>query len=320
MSVQIVQKSGEGLSRVYDVTIPANDLAERLEAKIAEMAPKMNIKGFRPGKVPPSHVKRLYGRDLMNEIIQETLSTTNEKLLNDNNIRPAGNPELRPSADMDQVMAGKADLTYEFAVEMMPDFKLMDTSKISLKKPVYLPTDADVDEALSELAKQSRDYESRTGKSLKAENGDQIVIDFLGKVDGVAFEGGAAQDMPLELGSGRFIPGFEEQLVGVKAGDETTIKVKFPDDYQAENLKGKDAEFDVTVKDVKAPVERKINDDLAKQLGVETLDNLKELVKGNLAQQYDETSKFKLKRALLDALDDGHRFDLPPRLLRQPDF
>ena len=149
MSVQIVQKSGEGLSRVYDVTIPANDLAERLEAKIAEMAPKMNIKGFRPGKVPPSHVKRLYGRDLMNEIIQETLSTTNEKLLNDNNIRPAGNPELRPSADMDQVMAGKADLTYEFAVEMMPDFKLMDTSKISLKKPVYLPTDADVDEALS---------------------------------------------------------------------------------------------------------------------------------------------------------------------------
>jgi len=315
MTAQIVEKAGEGLSRVYDVTIPANDLSQRLDAKIAEVAPTMQIKGFRPGKVPAAHVRRLYGKGLMNEIVQEVLASTNEKVLNDNNLRPAGNPEIKAVSDFEEVLSGKADLTYEFAVELMPDIKLMDVTKIKLEKPVYAPTDKDVDETVAELAKMNANYESRTGKSVKAKKDDQVVIDFVGKVDGKLFEGGSAQSTPLVLGSGQFIPGFEDQLIGAKPGDTLTVKVTFPANYGAENLKGKDAEFDVTVHDVKAPVARAIDDELAKAAGLENLEKLKEVISGNLAGQYEETSKFKLKRALLDALDSGHKFDLPPRMV-----
>ncbi len=315
MTAQIVEKAGEGLSRVYDVTIPANDLSQRLDAKIAEVAPTMQIKGFRPGKVPAAHVRRLYGKGLMNEIVQEVLASTNEKVLNDNNLRPAGNPEIKAVSDFEEVLSGKADLTYEFAVELMPDIKLMDVTKIKLEKPVYAPTDKDVDETVAELAKMNANYESRTGKSVKAKKDDQVVIDFVGKVDGKLFEGGSAQSTPLVLGSGQFIPGFEDQLIGAKPGATLTVKVTFPANYGAENLKGKDAEFDVTVHDVKAPVARAIDDELAKAAGLENLEKLKEVISGNLAGQYEETSKFKLKRALLDALDSGHKFDLPPRMV-----
>ena len=315
MTAQIVEKTGEGLSRVYDVTIPANDLAQQLDAKIAELAPTMQIKGFRPGKVPAAHVRRLYGKGLMNEIVQEVLASTNEKVLNDNNIRPAGNPEFKAVSDMEEVLAGKADLTYELAVEVMPEFTLLDVSKVKLKKLVYAPTDKDVDEAIADLAKQNRDFESRTGKSVKAKDGDQVIIDFIGRIDGEAFSGGAATDASLVLGAGQFSPGFEEQLVGTKAGDAKTVKVTFPENYQAENLKGKDAEFEVTVKDVKAPVDRVVDDTLATALGIESLDKLKELIRENLAQQYEQSSNFKLKRALLDELDAGHAFDLPQRMV-----
>jgi len=315
MSAKIVEKSGEGLSRVYAVTVPANDLTAKLDAKINEMAPKMQIKGFRPGKVPPAHVRRMYARELMSEIIQDTLNATTEQVLNDNNLRPAGQPELKPESDMEQVIAGKADLTFEVALEIMPEFELMDAAKLKLTKPVYEPTDAEVDEALDELASQNKTYETRTGKSVKAKNDDEVTIDFIGRIDGEAFEGGSATDTPLVLGSGSFIPGFEEQLIGVKAGDAVTVKVKFPDDYGTENLKGKDAEFEVTVKDVKAPVTAKADDELATRLGIESLDKLKELLKANIGDQYARASRFKLKRALLDALDDGHKFDLPPRMV-----
>lgn len=315
MPAQVVEKSAEGLSRIYDITVSSADLTSRLDAKAAEMAPKMNLKGFRPGKVPAGHVKRMYGKELMGEIVQETLNETNEKILTDNNIRPAGSPDLNPTSDMEEVLAGKADLNYEFAVEIMPDFKLMDVSSVKLKKLVYAPTDKDVDEAVAELAKQSKDYKSRTGKSVKAKKDDQVVIDFVGKIDGVAFDGGSATDAPLILGSGQFIPGFEDQLIGVKAGDETVVKVTFPEEYQAENLRGKDAEFEVTVKDVKAPVEREVNDELATAVGIESLDKLKELIRENLTREYEQMSSFKLKRALLDELDKGHKFDLPPRMV-----
>ncbi len=315
MTAQIVEKSGEGLSRVYDVTIPANDLAQSLDARIAEMAPQMQLKGFRPGKVPAAHVRRMYGKGLMSEIIQETLNKTSEQVLNDNNIRAAGTPEMKAVSDMDEVLAGKSDLNFELAVEIMPEFTLMDVTKIKLKKPVYAPSDKDIDEAVADLAKQNRSYESRTGKSVKAKDGDQLVIDFAGSIDGVPFDGGTASDANLVLGSGQFIPGFEEQLVGVKAGDEKVVKVTFPENYQAENLKGKEAEFAVTVKDVKAPVDTKPDDEMAKALGVESLAKLRELIGENLGQQYEESSKFKLKRALLDELDAGHAFDLPPRMV-----
>ncbi|WP_312164059.1 trigger factor [Phenylobacterium sp.] len=313
--MQIVEKSGEGLSRVYGVTVPVADLNERLEARIVEITPQLNIKGFRPGKVPAAHVRRLHGKALMAEVVEQTISETTQKVLEDNKLRPAGEPDLKPEGDIAQVIDGKADLSYEIAVEIMPDFEPTDLSKIALTRPVYEPTEAEVDEALDELAKQSRTYEPRTGKSLKAKDGDQLLIDFVGRIDGEAFQGGTAEDSELVLGSGQFIPGFEEQLVGAKPGDEVIVKVAFPADYQAANLAGKDAEFTTTVKEVRAPVDAKADDALAERLGVESLEKLKELLKSNLESQYAGASRFKLKRALLDVLDEKHDFPLPPKMV-----
>lgn len=315
MSMQIVEKSGEGLSRVYGVTVPAADLNALYEARVAEIAPTLNIKGFRPGKVPPAHVRKMFGKSLMSELVEKTINETTQKVIEDNNLRPASEPELKPEGDIQAVVDGKADLSYEISLEIMPEFALTDLTKLSLKKPVYEPTAAEVKEALDDLAKSNRTYEPRTGKSLKAKDGDQLVVDFLGKVDGVAFDGGAAEDANLTLGSGQFIPGFEEQLVGAKPGDSVLVKVTFPTDYQAANLAGKDAEFDVTVKEVKAPVAAKADDALAERLGIENLEKLTELLKTNLENQYAGASRFKLKRALLDALDEKHAFDLPPKMV-----
>ena len=315
MSMQIVEKSGEGLSKVFGVTVPMSDLAERMEAKIAEITPTLNIKGFRPGKVPQAHVRKLYGKAIMSEVVEQTLNETTQKVLEDNKLRPAGDPDLTPSGDMAEVIEGKADLAYEIAIEVMPEFEPTDLTKISLKRPVYEPTEAEVNEAVDELAKQNRTYETRTGKSVKAKDGDMVVIDFIGRVDGVAFEGGTGADTELVLGSGSFIPGFEEQLVGAKPDDKVMVKVTFPAEYQAPNLAGKDAEFETTVKEVKAPVESKADDSLAERLGVESLEKLRELLKTNLESQYAGASRFKLKRALLDVLDEKHDFPLPPKMV-----
>lgn len=313
--MQIVEKSGDGLSRVYGVTIPMADLAIKLDARIAEVTPTLNIKGFRPGKVPTAHVRRLYGKALMSEVVEQTLSESTRKVLDDNKLRPAGDPDLTPDGDMNAVMDGKADLGFQIAIDIMPDFEPVDPATLSLKRPVYEPTKTEVDEAVAELAKQNRSYETRTGKTVKAKDGDMVVIDFLGKVDDVAFEGGAAEGAELVLGSGQFIPGFEAQLVGAKPGDEVSVKVTFPADYQSENLKGKDAVFDVKVTEVKAPVDSPADDAFAEKLGIETLEKLRELLKSNLEQQYAGASRFKLKRALLDQLDTKHDFPLPPKMV-----
>jgi trigger factor len=315
MSMQVVEKSADGLSRVWGVTVPAQDLADKLEARIAEITPTLRIKGFRPGKVPTAHVRRLYGKGLMSEVLEQTLSETTQKVLDENKVRPASEPDLKPEGDLAQVIDGKADLAYEIAVEVMPEFEPVDLAKLSLTRPVYEPTDKEVDEALAELAKQNRTYETKTGKAVKAKDGDMVVIDFIGRVDGEAFEGGTAQDVELVLGSGQFIPGFEDQLAGAKPDSELTVKVTFPADYQAENLKGKAAEFETKVKEVKAPVDAKADDALAERLGVESLEKLKELLKTNLEQQYAGATRFKLKRALLDQLDEKHDFPLPPKMV-----
>jgi trigger factor len=315
MSLQIVEKSGGDLSRVYGVTVPAKDLTEKLAAKIAEISPTLKLKGFRPGKVPPAHVKRLYGKSLMGEVIEQAINDSSQKALDDAKLKPAGQPDLKLESDMDKVLEGKEDLAYELAVELMPEFEPVDLKSIKLKKPVYEPTDAEVDEALAEIAAQNKSYESRTGKSVKAKDGDMVVIDFVGSIDGEKFQGGAAEDAELVLGSGQFIPGFEDQLTGAKAGDEVTVKVTFPADYQAENLKGKDAEFAVTVKDVRAPVDTPVDDSLAEKVGLSNLDALKDALKAQLTGRYENMSRFKLKRALLDVLDTKHDFPLPPRMV-----
>lgn len=315
MSMQIVEKSVEGLSRVYGVTVPSALLAEKVEARIAEITPTLNLKGFRPGKVPAGHVRKMFGRSLMSEVVEQTITETTQKVLSDNNLRPAGEPDLRPEGDIQLVVEGKADLAYEIALEVIPEFEPTDFSAISLKRPVYEPTDKEVDEAVAELAESSKTYEPRKGKTTKAKDGDQLLIDFVGRVGGEVFEGGSAEDATLTLGSGQFIPGFEEQLVGAKPEDEVLVKVTFPAEYQAAHLAGKDAEFTVKVKEVRAPKASKIDDELAKRLGIEDLEKLKDLLRSNLQSQFASATRFKLKRALLDILDEKHDFPLPPRMV-----
>jgi trigger factor len=315
MSMQIVEKSGEGLSRVFGVTIAAADLGQKLEARIKEIAPQLNLKGFRPGKVPTTHVRRIYGKSLMSEVIEQTLTESSQKVLDDNKLRPASQPDLTPSSDMDKVLAGQADLAYEMAFEVMPDFEPLDPASLSLERPVYTPTDAEVDEAAADLAKQNRTYAPRTGKTVKAKDGDMLVVDFVGRIDGEPFEGGTASDVQLVLGSGQFIPGFEEQLVGARPNAVVTVKTTFPDDYQAEALRGKAAEFEVTVKQVQAPVNAPADDEFAKRLGLPDLAALKTALRTQLEEQFASASRFKLKRALLDVLDAGHDFPLPPRMV-----
>ena len=313
--MQVVEKSAEGLSRVIAVTIPAIELNAKLDAKAAEVAPQMKLKGFRPGKVPVSHVRKTYGRDLMGEIVNDALNQSSQKALDDAKLRPAAPAEMKLVSNMDQVVAGKEDLSYEMALEVMPDFKPVDPKSLKLTRPVYEASDADLDEALKELAGQAKTYEDKGGKAPKAAEGDQLTIDFVGKIDGEVFEGGSAEDADLIIGSNRFIPGFEEQLTGAKIGDEKTIEVTFPENYQAAHLAGKAATFDVKVKALKAPQDSKIDDDFAKRLGLESIDKLKELLRDNLNQQYKGAARFKLKRALLDQLDEKHSFDLPPKMV-----
>ncbi|CAN7155818.1 trigger factor [Brevundimonas sp. LjRoot202] len=313
--MQVVEKSNEGLSRVIAVTIPVAELNQKLDAKLKEVAPQMKLKGFRPGKVPASHVKKTFGRDLMGEIVNEALNSSSQKALDDAKVRPAAPAEMKLTSDMDKVIAGQEDLAYEMSLEVMPDFTPVDVKTLKLKRPTYEATDADLDEALTELAGQAKSYEEKKGKTVKAAEGDEVTIDFLGKLDGEPFEGGAAEDAQLVIGSGRFIPGFEEQLKGAKVGEEKVLNVTFPEDYQAKNLAGKAVTFDVTVKAIKAEAPAKVDEDFAKRIGLESLDKLKELLRDNLNQQYKGAARFKLKRALLDELDKAHDFPLPPKMV-----
>ncbi len=315
MSLQIIEKSGEGLSKTYGVRIPAEDLTERLEARIAEITPQLNLKGFRPGKVPPAHVRRIYGRSLMGEVVEQTLNESTQKAIEDAKLRPAGQPDLKLESDMEAVLSGKADLSYELAVEVIPEFEPIDVSTLKLKRPVYEPSDADVDEAVAEIAAQNRTYEPKTGKTVKAKDGDMVVIDFVGRIDGEAFEGGTAEGAQLILGSGQFIPGFEEQLVGAKPDSAVTVKVSFPEDYGVDTLKGKAAEFEVQVKEVRAPKAAGADDEFAKSLGLADLAALKDAIRNQLKTRYESMSRFKLKRSLLDQLDEKHDFPLPPRMV-----
>jgi trigger factor len=257
----------------------------------------------------------MFGKSLMSEIVEQTINETTQKVLTDNNLRPAGEPDLRPEGDIQDVVEGRTDLAYEIALEVIPEFVPADFSEISLKRPIYEPTEEEVGEALAELAESSKTFEPRKGKTVKSKDGDQLLIDFVGRVDGEAFEGGGAEDATLTLGSGQFIPGFEEQLVGAKPGDEVLVKVTFPTEYQAAQLAGKDAEFTVQVKEVRAPKASKVDDALAERLGIENLEKLKELLRSNLQSQFAGATRFKLKRALLDILDERHDFLLPPRMV-----
>ena len=316
MSVQIVEKSGEGLSRVYGVTVPSADLNAKLSAKIEEMRPRMNLKGFRPGKVPAAHVKKMYGRDMMREIVQESIGETQKQALDEAKLRPAAEPDIQLASDLESVLKGEADLAYDLDIQLMPDFKPVDIAKLKLKRPVFEAPEEEVDAQLKEIAASNRTYADKKGKAAKLADSDMGVIDFVGRIDGEAFEGGSATDMEIVIGRGQFIPGFEEGLKGAKVGETRTVDVTFPEDYGAAQLAGKAASFEITVKAVKAAEEAGEPDEaFAERLGMPSLQALKDALKGQIQSQYDQTSRFRAKRALLDVLDEKHDFELPPRMV-----
>ncbi len=306
----------EGLSRTYKVSVPKADLQKRFDERIEEIRPQMNLKGFRPGKVPASHVKKMFGKDIMGEVVQALLQETSQKAIEDADVRPAGQPEMKMESDMEKVLSGDEDLSYEMNVDVMPEFEPVDVAKLTIKKPVAEINDDEIDARLTQIAEANPKYDKRA-KTAKARDKDAVVIDFLGKLDGEPFEGGAAEEHTLVLGSNSFIPGFEDQLVGVKAGDEKDVTVTFPEAYQAEHLAGKEAVFEVKVHEVRAPKTPDIDDEFATGLGLESLEKLKELVSEQIKNEFGGASRAKAKRNLLDQLDDKHDFELPPKMVEQ---
>lgn len=310
--MELIESQAEGLSRVYRVVASAADLQARLAAKIEEVRPKMRLNGFRPGKVPPAHIRKLYGPSMMQDIINETVQKSTQEGLARENVRVASEPRPELESDINQVIAGQQDLAFKLHVEVMPEFTPADVRSVSLVKIVAPVSEEQVETRLAELAKSSRRFAEKDGP---AAEGDQVVIDFIGSIDGEAFEGGAATDASVEIGAGRFIPGFEEQLIGAAPGEERTLDVVFPDAYPLERLKGKAASFAVTVKAVKAPAETEIDEALAQDVGFESLQALRSALRDRLEQEHSAQTRLRAKRALFDKLDALHDFPLPPGMV-----
>ncbi len=310
--MQVTETLNEGLTRGYEITIAAADLAAKVDEKIKEAQPNIEMKGFRKGKVPLALLKKQHGPAVMGEAMQEAVDGAMNKLLEDNGDRPAMQPEIKMT---NEDWKEGDDIVVSASYEALPEIPEPDMSGVSLEKLVVKATDADIDDALKNIASSAQTFADRA-EGEAAESGDQITIDFAGKVDGELFDGGSAEDYPLVLGSNSFIPGFEEQLIGKKVGEDVAVNVQFPAEYGAENLAGKDAVFDCKVKAVKAPAEAEINDELAKQFGAEDLAALKSQVAERLESEYAGASRAVLKRGLLDALDGKVDFDLPPSLVK----
>jgi trigger factor len=318
-TMQVTETNAAGLKREYRVIVPVAELDAQVNTKLDELKKQVQIRGFRPGKVPVAHLKRMYGKSAMAEAIEGAVREANQKIVTDNNLKLAMEPKVEMPQDenvIKDVIEGKADLAYSVAMEILPKIELADFKEIKLEKLVADVNDSEVDEAIGRIADQNKPFAPKAaGEGAKL--GDKVTISFVGSIDGVPFEGGTGEDIPVEIGSKSFIPGFEEQLVGATAGEARTIKATFPETYMKAELAGKEAEFAVTVKSVDAPGTVAIDDELAKKLGMESLAKLKEAVKGRIAQEHSGASRAKLKRALLDALDERHKFELPPTLVDQ---
>ncbi len=315
--MQVVETLSEGLKRTYKVVLPMDDLAKRLDDQLNEMKGKAQIKGFRPGKVPVSHLKKMYGKSVMADVLQSAVNEVNQKIISENGLKLAGEPKIDIDGGQDGVekaIAVEGDLAFTVNLEVLPKFESGEFSDISLERKIVEVSGEEVDEAIQRMADQSRPYTAKDGAATK---GDKLKIDFAGKIEDVPFEGGTGTDMDVVLGSNSFIPGFEEQLEGVKAGESRVLTVKFPENYQAPHLAGKDASFDVTVKTVEAPGELVIDDEVAKKFGLDALDKLKDAVRADVGRQYVTASREKLKRELFDKLNEKYTFELPEILVTQ---
>lgn len=315
--MQVTETSAAGLKREFRVVVPATDLQARVNERLDDLKGRVQLRGFRPGKVPVAHLRRLYGKAAMAEVIEAAVREANSKIVTDHGFKLAIEPKVvLPSEEgaVEGVIAGKSDLAYTVEIEILPPITLADFKTIKLTRLTAEVTDAEIDQTLQRIAEQNRPF---IAKSEGAEKGDRVVLSFQGTIDGQPFEGGAGEDVPLVLGSGQFIPGFEDHLMGIKAGESRTFDIKFPDDYPAKAMAGKDATFAVTAKAVEAPGAVTIDDDFAKTLGLESLAKLRDAIKDRTQREHAAASRQKLKRALLDQLDERHKFEPPPSLVEQ---
>lgn len=315
--MQVTETLSEGLKRELKIVVPATELDSRLSARLEELKGQVKLNGFRPGKVPTAHLRRLYGKSAMAEIVQDVLNENARKTLEERGERAAVQPNFELPEDEEatgEILTGKKDLAYTMTYEVLPKFTLGDFSGIKINRQIAEVTDAEVDAEVQKLAKDSSEYQPKEGVS---EDGDRLTISYLGKIDGEPFEGGADDNGQVTLGSGRFIPGFEEQLLGVKVGDERVLNVTFPEEYGAKQLAGKAATFDVVVKEVSAPVATVVDDEWAKKFGIESVEKLRDTMREQIQNQLGVATRTKIKRQLLDQLDERHTFELPPTMVEQ---
>ena len=315
--MQVTETLSDGLKRAYRVVVPAADLDAKVATRLSELKDRVRINGFRPGKVPVDHLKRLYGRSVMAETIEAAMQEANNKIVTDHGYKLATQPKVTlPEAENEvkDVVEGKADLAYSVEIEILPKIELADFKGVALERLTAEVSDAEVDEGIKRLAEQNRPFVSK-GEGAKVETGDRVVVSFVGTIDDKPFEGGTADDITVEVGSKSFLPGFEEQLVGMTAGETRIVNLDFPANYLNNELAGKAAVFTVTAKSMESPGTVAIDDDFAKSLGMESLAKLKEAVKGRIQQEHAAVSRRRLKRALLDELDKRHQFELPPSMV-----
>ena len=315
--MQVTETLSEGLKREYKVVLSAADLHARLQKELTDLQGKVRLNGFRPGKAPIAHLKRMYGKNVMADVVENAVNEVNQKIIGDNKLRLAQQPQIALSDNKEEVekaFEAQGDLAYTVSLETLPEIDVGTFDDIELERPVFKTTDDEVEKTVSRMADQSRAYLEKDGA---AASGDKVTIDFVGKIDDVAFEGGAGTNIDVVIGSETFIPGFEEQLLGVKAGEEKVVTATFPENYGATHLAGKTAKFDVTVKSVNAPGEVEINDEFAKNFGFEEVAKLRDAIRDNMQKGYDQASRDKAKRRLLDALDARYSFPLPQGLVEQ---
>jgi trigger factor len=315
-TMEVTETLSDGLRREFQVQVPAADLEARVSARLDELKHRVQLRGFRPGKVPVTHLKKVYGKAVMAETVESVIRELNAKIVSDRGLKLAREPKVtipNEETEVAKLIGGQSDLAYTLALEILPKIELADFKEIKLERLVAEVTEAEIKEALENIGAQNRPFAAK-GTGAKVESGDRVVIDFAGRIDGAPFEGGSGNDLAVNVGSGAFLAGFETQLIGMSVGEMRLVKATFPPNYPNSGLVGKEAEFDVTVKSIEAPGAVTIDDNFAKSLGLDSLEKLKEAVKERLQQEHAALSRQKLKRQLLDRLDEMHEFALPPTL------
>jgi trigger factor len=317
--MQVTETLTEGLKHEFQISVPASDLDAKADARLVDLKGKVRLNGFRPGKVPVSHLKKVYGRSVMAETIDQTIRDTNSQIFTERGFRLATEPKITMPTEekaVEDILTGKSDLTYTVSIEVVPSIQLADFKSFAVEKPVAEVTDGDVSEAIKRIADQNRAFAAKADGA-KAETGDRVTISFKGTIDGVPFDGGTGENIQVTIGTNTFIPGFEEQLLGIAAGETRTLKVSFPKNYASEKLAGQPAEFETTATLIEAPQATEINDEFAKTLGLESLDKLKEAARERLVAEFAGATRQRVKRLLLDRLDESHQFEAPPSLVEE---